>query len=325
MRRAARLAALAVLLTVAGAAPSCAQTIAETLTHLRPRNGGVLGLMGYNVIPDGSSNALQFNRAEAQSTNSASLVSLSQFGFGFTWGESLPIYTEAYMGYARYDPRYLFSGGEQERRTGLRWNNLTTTLGVGYDFQIARNLYIRPILNASLGYVAPDTSLFAWFVGRRTGLDTSALADRHTNAYGLGGSLVLAYYDHRPTRDIDVELRYTNITLQTFGDTMPLVRGQSSSQTVYLWARLRWPTGVEAFGRPVRWVLESNTSYYFGDQAEALGYRWAIKVGGGLELDVGRQEFGALGLYVSRIRLVARYMFADQGVTGTSVGLGFSF
>lgn len=315
----------AVLLAMLGAAPdpARAQSRAEILTNLRPRNGGVLGLMGYNVIPDGSANALQFNRTEAQ--DSASLVTLGQFGAGFTVSDSFPLYLEGFVGYARYDPRYLFTLGAQERRTPLRWNNVAGTIGVGYDIQVAQNLYIRPIFNASLGYMAPDATLFGWFVERRTGVDTSVLSNRHASAYGLGGSLVLAYYDHRPARDIDVELRYTNITLQSFGDTIPAARGQATAQTLYLWARYRWPTGWEAFGRPIRWVTELNASWYLGDQRDALGFGWAIKAGGGIEFDIGRYEIGALGLTVSRVRLVGRYMYGENNITGTSVSLGVSF
>ncbi|WP_170979262.1 hypothetical protein [Roseomonas sp. HF4] len=56
-----------------------------------------------------------------------------------------------------------------------------------------------------------------------------------------------------------------------------------------------------------------------------MGFTWSAKVGGGIEIDVGCQEFGAVGLKLSRIRLVARYFIGDNNITGTSVGLGFSF
>ena len=96
-------------------------------------------------------------------------------------------------------------------------------------------------------------------------------------------------------------------------------------QTLGLWARYRWPTGWEAFGRPVRWVLDGSFTSYLGDQERVLGFGWAAKLGGGIEIDVGRHEFGAMGLSVSRIRLVARYFIGDNNVTGTSVGIGISF
>jgi hypothetical protein len=294
-------------------------------SQLQPRPGGVLGIMGYNMSPDGAANALEIDRALAVSADGSSVFQLSQFGAGFTLSESFTLWLEGYMGTARYDPRAVFTG-LGARRVPLRWNNITATVGVGYDIRLAEYLWLRPIFNLAGGYAASDASLFGGFLEWRFGADVPELTDKHVNAWGIGGSLVLAYYDHRPARDIDVELRYTQLRLATFGDTMREARGTSDAITVGLWARYRWPMGIEAFGRPVRWAVDGNFSTYLGDQRDIMGFAWAAKVGGGVELDIGRHEVGGLRLYLSRVRLMARYFFfADGGVTGTSVGLGFSF
>ena len=270
--------------------------------QLSPRGAGVLGLMGYNMSPDGSANALEIDRGNAKTELGSSVLQLSQFGAGFTVAESFPLWLEGYVGTARYDPRAVFTN-LPPRQTPLRWNNLAATIGVGYDIRLAEYLWLRPIFNLSGGYAASDASLFGSFVNYRTDRDIAALTDQHVNVWGIGGSMMLAYYDHRPARDIDVELRYTQIYLQTFGDTIRAARGTSMAQTLGLWGRYRWPTGWEAFGRPVRWVLDGSFSYYLGDQESALGFSWAAKAGGGIEVDVGRYEFGAAGLYVSRCLL----------------------
>jgi hypothetical protein len=292
--------------------------------QLNQRGSGVLGLMGYNMTPDGSANAIEVERGNAKTELGSSVMQLGQFGAGFTLSESFPLWLEGYVGYARYDPRAVFTD-LPPRQHPLRWNNLAATVGVGYDFRLAEYLWLRPIFNLSGGYAASDSSLFASFVNYRTGSDVASLSDQHVNVWGIGGSLMLAYYDHRPARDIDVELRYTQIYLQTFGDTIEAARGSAMAQTLGLWARYRWPTGWEAFGRPVRWVLDGSFSYYLGDQESALGFSWAAKAGGGIEIDIGRYEIGGAGLYVSRLRLVARYFLGDNNVTGTSVGIGISF
>lgn len=338
------LLAAAVLAAVAAAWPSgtkaqsfdattrdaVAEEIAGRLRSLAPtlqsRRGGVLGLMGYNVTPDGSANAIQVNRSSASiGGEGAPDITVSQFGFGFTVSESFPLFLEIYLGTARYDPRVYITGGEEQRRLPLRWNNIATTIGVGYDIRLGEYLWLRPIFNASLGYAASDASLFGSFIQSRRDVDIAALTEQHMNVWGIGGSLMLAYYDYRPERDIDVELRYTNILLQTFGDTLPVARGRSDARTLGLWARLRWPTGWEAFGRPIRWVLDGNATTYLGDQREALGFAWAAKIGGGIEFDIGRYEVGALGINMTRVRLIGRYFFGDKGVTGTSFGIGISF
>ena len=323
-----RLAALALaagLLVIAPAA-SAREPAAQPGSTLRIRNGGVLGLMGYNMTPDGSTNALMISRG---STNvggrDSTALQLSQFGFGFTASETVPIFLESYIGYARYDPRSYASDGEENRRSPLRWNNFTATLGIGYDIRLAENLWLRPILNGALGIAASDVALFGAFLDFRRDIEIPALTDRQVSVYGLGASLMLAYYDYTPARNIDVELRYTQLRLQTFANTPKEFSGSSTPQTLGLWARLRWPTGWEAFGRPVRWVIDGSASSYLGDQREALGFRWAVKFGGGIEFDVGRYEFGAVGLNLSRVRLIGRYFYGDGGVTGTSFGIGMSF
>lgn len=299
--------------------------IREILATLRRRPGGVLGLMGYNMTPDGSTNAVEVNRTgtTGEGEGMPSLL-LGQFGFGYTVSESFPLFLENYIGYARYDPRAMFTG-EGARQLPLRWNNVTATVGVGYDFALTDTLFLRPIVNVGAGYAASDLSLFGSFLQWQTGEDLSLLTDRHLNVWAYGGSMMLAYYDYRPQRDIEFELRYTRLHLQTFGDTMPAAAGSATAETVGLWGRYRWPTGREAFGRDIRWVIDGSASYYLGDQRDAVGFAWSAKIGGGIEFDVGRYEIGAVGLNLTRIRLVARYFFGDQGVTGTSVGIGMSF
>ncbi|MXP63562.1 hypothetical protein E0493_09390 [Roseomonas sp. M0104] len=281
---------------------------------------GVLDLLAYSVVPDGTASALQINRSDDDVG-----VTLGQLGAGFTVSEGFPLYLEGYLGYARYDPRFVFSDGEQQRRLPARWDQISATFGVGWDFRLARNLYLRPILNAAVAHVTSDAALFGSLVEFRNDINLAFLDRGRMNAWGLGGSLVLAWYDHQPAREIDVELRGTRFHLETFGDTSAAVRGiGTEATTVNLWSRIRWPTGMDAFDRPVRWVLEGQHSRFFGRRDAALGIEYLTKVGGGLELDTGALKIGALGLYVERVRLLGRYVFG-RNISGFSVGLGVSF
>ena len=209
--------------------------------RLLPRPGGVLGLMGYNVTPDGSTNALQLNRSTPGGSEASPTLTLGQLGFGFTVSEAFPLFLEGYIGYARYDPRAVLTG-ELEWMLPFRWNNITGTIGIGYDFRLTEQLYLRPIINFSLGYAASDATLLSYWLAYRSGGEVSALRDIDMAAWGIGGSLTLAYYDFRPERDIDIELRYTQIELHTFEDTIPALRGSSTAQTLGLWAGIagRW-------------------------------------------------------------------------------------
>jgi hypothetical protein len=102
------------------------------------------------------------------------------------------------------------------------------------------------------------------------------------------------------------------------------VRGDTNVVAFSLWGRLRWPTGLEAFDRPVRWVVEGQHSRFFGEPEDALGFNYLSKVGGGLELDLGALKISAFGAEVQRVRLVGRYVFAPN-VSGFSIGLGVTF
>ena len=292
---------------------------------LARKPGGVLGIMGYGVIPDGSASAVQVDRGVRTDDGSDSGLTLGQIGSGFTVSPSFPLFLEGYIGYARYDPRFVISGGQDARRLPLRWNNISTTIGVGWDFKLMENLYFRPIVNGALGYAASDAALLQNYANWRLGTDVDILDRGQLYAWGAGASAVLAYYDYRPARDIDVELRYTAMRLRSFGGSLQEARGQSDARALTLWTRLRWPTGLEALGRPVRWVAEATGSSYLGDQRDALGFAWMAKFGGGLELDISREEIGAFGLYASRVRLLGRYLVGDNNVRGFSVGLGISF
>ena len=104
-RRATRIPIALLVAAAATADPA----VAQTLPTLGGR--GVLGIMGYNMVPDGSANALQIDTASARgSDNGDPIFTLAQTGFGFTVSETLPIFLEWYAGYARYDPRSAFTG-----------------------------------------------------------------------------------------------------------------------------------------------------------------------------------------------------------------------
>jgi hypothetical protein len=280
---------------------------------------GVLGLLGYNVIPDVTASSLSISRGGQEDTG----LQTTQFGLGFTVDPDFPLYLEGFLGYSRYDPRFVFSEGAQKSVLPTRWNNVSGTIGVGWDFPIIEGLVFRPILNASLGHVETDASLIGRLLEMRFNRELAFLDRGRMNAYGLGGSLMLDLNIQRPGYEIDLELRYTDIRLSTFGDTSALVRGESEAKTANIWGRVRWPMEAEMFGRPLRWVVDFSHSRFFGDQV-ALGFDHLTKVGGGIEMNVGRYELGVFDFNMQSIRIVARYLFGNN-VSGASVGLAVSF
>jgi hypothetical protein len=171
--------------------------------------------------------------------------------------------------------------------------------------------------------VETDVSLIGRLLELKLNRDLAFLDRGRMNAYGLGGSLMLDLNIPRPGYEIDLELRYTDIRLSTFGDTSSQVRGESEAKTFNIWGRVRWPMDREMFGRPLRWVVDLSHSRYFGDQV-AIGFDHLTKVGGGIEMNVGRYELGVWDFNMQSIRIVARYLFG-QNVSGASIGLAVSF
>jgi hypothetical protein len=275
----------------------------------------VLSMMGLMLTPDVTTGSLSFSN-EATGNPDFSMTSL---GGGFTMSKAFPLYLEGTVGYSRYDPTFVMSNGQEERSIPVKWNTLTVTGGVGWDFPVAEELVFRPIFNFSYGHVESDASLAGRFVEAETGAELKFLQNGKLDAYGLGGSLVLDYERYRPENEIDVELRYTDIYLQSYGGTSTAVQGSADAQSMNLWTRWRAPTGITMLERPVRYVLEYVHTAFFGDLDGVLGFNHLNSVGAGLELDSSKYD-----IIVTRTRLVARYKFGEN-VRGWSVGFAISF
>jgi hypothetical protein len=205
--------------------------------NLQQTANGVLGLLGYNVVPDVTASSLSISRGGQEDTG----LQTTQFGLGFTVDPDFPLYLEGFLGYSRYDPRFVFSEGEKKSYLPTRWNNFSGTVGVGWDFPIIEGLVFRPILNAALGHVESDVSLIGRLLELKYNRELAFLDRGRMNAYGLGGSLMLDLNIPRPGYEVDLELRYTDIRLSTFGDTSSLVRGETEAKTFNIWGRVRWP------------------------------------------------------------------------------------
>ena len=311
-------AALACGLALASA-PAMSQTSGGGLSlingNLQKRVDGVLTLMTYNLFPDVTTSTLSITSG---TTGNPSFM-VTQLGGGGTLSRSFPLYLEGNAAYSRYDPTFIATNGTEQREIPAKWNTFTGTGGIGWDFPIASELVLRPIFNFTLGRMTSDVTAAGRIVAGQKGKEIAFLENGRLNAVGYGGSLMLDYEHYRRDHEIDVELRYTNIYLESIPGTYEAVKGSALAQNLNLWSRWRAPTGLTALQRPVRYVLEFTYSYYFGDQEDVLGFNHLCSVGVGLEVDTSAY------LYLTqRVRLIGRYRFG-QNVSGWSVGLGISF
>jgi Autotransporter beta-domain len=275
---------------------------------------GIVGVMSYTVAPDVTTSSLAIDNS---GTSNAGLT-LTQFGGGFTWSKNT-LYLEGNGAYARYDPIFVVSDGTEERSLPTRWNSFSATGGIGWDFPLTEHWVIRPIFNFTVGNVVSDLKFAKFWVDNNTNVDLSFLDGGTLKAYGLGGALMLDYEKFAPEHDDDLEIRYTNVALQSYGGSTFGVVGHATSESISLWARRRIPTGWGVvWDRPVRYVFEVATTRYLGDETE-VGLSQMHSLGVGLELDTS-----ALDRLATRWRLVARYKFGPT-MRGTSVGLAISF
>jgi len=291
-------------------APSRAQV---SDADLQKRANAILAVMGFSLVPDVTTGALSISD---QSAGNPYFRQTSISGGGRP-KKDVPLYLEGTLAYGRYDPT--FAVGDSQVPVSVKWESLLGTGGVGWDFPIARELVLRPVFNFSLGHVdsqATVTPPAAQASSSRAALDF--LDHGRLNATGLGGSLMLDYERYRPENEIDVELRYTNIHLQSF-DSSQAVQGHANAQTLSLWSRYRAPTGFTALERPLRYVLEYAYTSFLADLRGALGFDDVHSFGAGVELDSSNHD-----VYVTRTRLLVRYKIGNN-VTGWALGLAVSF
>jgi hypothetical protein len=287
------------------------QSVSEA--DLQKRANAVLTLMGFSLVPDVTTGALSLSDQGAGNP----YFRQTSIAGGGNPRKGVPLYMEGTLAYGRYDPTFAVSDGQASASISVQWNSVMGTGGVGWDFPIARELVLRPIFNFSLGRVESGATVTpTQGASSRDVLDF--LDNGRLNAFGLGGSLMLDYERYRPENEIDFELRYSYINLQSF-DSSQAVEGHSNAQTFSLWSRYRAPTGFTALERPLRYVLEYAYTRFLGDLDGVLGFHDVNSFGVGLELDSSKYD-----VYVTRTRLLVRYKIGNN-VTGWGVGLGFSF
>lgn len=133
---------------------------------------------------------------------------------------------------------------------------------------------LRPIVNVMLGTLASDARIGSWAIGRKTNADLQFLDGGRFNAWGLGGALMLDYERFSATQDIDAELRYSYMHLQSFGSSAEVVQGEASAENLGLYLPPRADSRLTLLGNPLRYVLEGRILNF---SASSEG-RWALPV-----------------------------------------------
>jgi hypothetical protein len=282
--------------------------------YLKKRADAFMTITGYSLTPDVTTGSLSIRNKDGDNSD----LQMISLGGGDRISANFPLYLEGTIAVNRYNPNFTDGIGNSSVTVPVHWNSVTGTGGIGWDFPITDELRFRPIANVMLGHLESDLSIASRVIENRKGVDLQFLNGGRMNSYGLGGSVMLDYENYKPNQEIDVELRYTNIPVQTF-DTSTAVQGSADSQSLALWARSRIPTPITLLDRPLRAVFELAHTEFLGDLRGALGFNSLSSVGTGIELDRSASD-----PIFTRVRVVFRYQFG-QNVHGTSIGLAASF
>ena len=278
--------------------------------YLKKRADALMTITGYSLTPDVTTGNLKIN----SSSSGRSDLQMTSLGGGDRISANFPLYIEGTMAFNRYNPTFT----ESSVNIPMYWNSITGTGGIGWDFPITDQLRFRPIANVMLGHLESDASIATRYINNNRDINLQFINSGRMNSYGLGGSVMLDYENYKPDQEIDIELRYTNIGIQTF-DSSTAVQGSADSQSLSFWARSRIPTPFMALDRPLRAVFEVANTQFLGDLRGTLGFSSLSSLGTGIELDRSASD-----PIFSRIRLVFRYQFG-LNVRGTSIGLAASF
>jgi len=282
---------------------------------VRAAADAILRLQGYSAVPDNTVGSLSID----STGDDTAVLRLFKTGGSWTVSDSFPLYMEGFLGASRFDPKFVFSQGDSERVVPARWNSFTATGGLGWDIDVAENLVLRPIANISLGYVASDLTVARAVIDRDIDAEFDFLDDGQLFTFGYGGSAILDYERHRPEWELDAELRYTFLRLQSLPGSSDGVSGSADAQSADLWVRYRWPTGLQVLDRPLRYVLQGAHTTFIGDQADALDFNYLTKLGAGIEVETT----DVLWL-ITRVRLVGSFAFGAN-VTGATLGFAASW
>ena len=282
--------------------------------YLKKRADALMTITGYSLTPDVTTGNLKITNGSDGKAD----LQMTSLGGGDRVSASFPLYLEGTIALNRYNPTFTDGVGNSTVNIPMYWNSITGTGGIGWDFPITDQLRFRPIANVMLGHLESDASVATRYINNNRDVNLQFINSGRMNSYGAGGSVMLDYENYKPDQEIDIELRYTNIAIQTF-QSSTAVQGSADSQSVSLWARSRIPTPFMALDRPIRAVFEVANTQFLGDLRGTLGFSSLSSLGTGVELDRSASD-----PIFSRIRLVFRYQFG-LNVRGTSIGLAASF
>ena len=240
-------------------------------------------------------------------------------------GESTTkLYWETYLGYldGEAELRNLFGNtpGLEDTAADSEWQAFSALGGLGLEFPVAERLTLTPLLNASISRVENNASYSGNGAGVAELLLDGILFNWNATFVGYGAG-IRSDWKQPLGNDYDLELilRYDFMRLETTTSTDRAQDFSENSQRAVARLDFTGPTGIDAFGSPLRWRTKLAYRRFLSAAGEAIGFDDFIEVGAGLEFSVLEKV-----PLLSQLSLSGSVIYGDN-VRGWSFGVGVKF
>ena len=195
-------------------------------------------------------------------------------------------------------------------------------LSGGLTFQVTPYLRATPYVSIILSELDSKTTIRGDVDLDATDPDLRAFLENFkTKSTTLAGTLELEYDRWFERRRIELFGRYTYNYTETFDETEDFLISSGDVNVIDFEGRWSAPTGLRAFGVPLRWKLIGGYTHLLDLDKEAIGFRYFFEYGGGFDLEVDVQPLGLVNLRNIGLNLVG---ITGDDLTGWSFGISLT-
>lgn len=192
----------------------------------------------------------------------------------------------------------------------------------GLAFQLTPHIRVTPYLSFILSELDSETTVLGDVDLSSTPQDLKPFFEAfHTKATTIAGTLELKYDRWFDRRRIELLGRYTYNYTNTFNESKDFIESSGNTGILDLDGRWTAPTGLRAFGVPLRWKLIGGFTQLYGLEKETLGFDYFFNYGAGIDMEVDAKLLNIFNLRSIGVNLVG---IAGDDITGWSIGISFA-
>lgn len=210
--------------------------------------------------------------------------------------------------------------GAANERIKSTWSSYGGAVGVGVNIPVYKRFYVEPYV--FIGYARLENR--ATFFGPvTTGILKPAtegiLFDWTIDALTYGGSIAVGYNFRIGKLDVKLRSRYTRMQIRAFHVSGDFGTFSNGLNTVRSDVELIHPLPIRIYGRNLSVVGLFSNTFFFGPDADALGFTYYFEIGAALQYDLR-----GYNVIAQRLRIGANGVIG-RNITGYSIILKLSF